>query len=105
MHVDGFVHYDIKPSNILLDIQFGQLTPVITDFGITRVIDQNLQVKAFEAVDINGASMSYAALEVFKRFRNHQSCTDEVLKAGDVYALSISSLQLLCRKNHLWQQQ
>ena len=37
MHQAGFSHNDIKPGNVLLDVDVnGQLMPVVCDFGITR---------------------------------------------------------------------
>lgn len=40
MHKNGFVHSDIKVSNILLDSDDGQdqVYAVLTDFGITQIV-------------------------------------------------------------------
>lgn len=40
IHSQGFVHWDIKPANVLLDKDF---VPYLTDFGSVRTI-QSLQV-------------------------------------------------------------
>lgn len=42
MHYSGFAHLDIKPDNILLEISdIGQLIPIITDFGISKLYDES----------------------------------------------------------------
>ena len=73
----------------------------IADFGISRVVTQeSLAVQAFKVSDLRGASVSYAAPDVFFRFR---SARDErnpnIWKAADVYALSITLLEMLKRKS------
>ena len=73
MHGDGIAHCDIKPANVLLDFDsHGGLIAVLTDYGISRVIsDEALQVSGFEASDLNGASLPYAAPEVLIRFQSN----------------------------------
>ena len=102
MHDTGFAHCDIKPANVLLDLNNqGQLTVAITDFGITRIIDQSvLQVSGFQSSQLQGASIAFAAPEVLTRFRkiiNEQDA--RIWKAGDVFALSASLLNMLKRQS------
>jgi len=42
-HKNGLIHRDLKPANIMLDISHGQLTPKITDFGLSKILDADHQ--------------------------------------------------------------
>ena len=101
MHESGFAHCDIKPANILLDYdaQNRTLSPIISDFGLTRVISKDsLKVSAFMTNDLRGASWSYAGPEVMMRFRNRsQELDSEVWKAGDVYAMGMTLYEMVTR--------
>jgi serine/threonine protein kinase len=103
MHHENVAHCDLKSANILLDLDPGKYTiiAVLADFGIARILDKNsIKVEAFEAAHVNGVSMAYAAPEAIKRYR-HKAPSDnlELLKASDVYSLSIILCELLCRGN------
>ena len=127
MHEQDIAHCDIKPANVLLEtgnMSGGErvLIPILTDFGIAQIVtSKSLGVGAFQVSELVGASVSYAAPDVFRRFRmrtplnsrtNSSGLSDAssasarlreptVMKAGDVYALGISLLEMLKRK-HAW---
>ena len=102
MHISGIAHCDVKPANALLDInrQTGQLILAISDFGIARVItDASLGVSAFVVSEVRGASVAYAAPDVFFRFRSRRDeRSADIWKAGDTYALSMTLLDMMMRK-------
>lgn len=104
MHAKGIAHCDIKPGNILLEPLEAKipdvLRPVITDFGISRIMKQDiLAVKAFHAVEQNAASFRYAAPEVLKAFRSrrplHGQDPSRTLAAIDVFSYSMLMLEVI----------
>ena len=104
MHQSGFTHNDIKPGNVLLDVDVnGQIMPVICDFGISRVIDANsLKVAAFNISELNGASISYAAPEVLYGLSHRVAERDpRNWIARDIFALGIS-IEEMIQRVHPW---
>ena len=102
MHESGFAHSDIKPGNVLLDVIDNELSPVVTDFGISRVISKDaISVRSFEVSDMSGASVPYAAPGAFYRMDRAIKFRDafqpEVIQADDSYSLAISLLEMLTR--------
>jgi serine/threonine protein kinase len=90
LHAVGISHNDLKPQNILLDITKDRLVCVITDFGISSVLNHDLlSVEAFVVANLRGVSLRYAPPEAIRRFRERQpssSATVDVFKAGDIYS-------------------
>jgi serine/threonine protein kinase len=100
IHEQNYVHCDLKPYNILLDVQQGNCINVaLTDFGFARILDHgSMKVQAFIPADLNGLSLSYAAPEVILRVKQRIADTDvAVWKAGDVYSMAIIILRSLKR--------
>jgi hypothetical protein len=101
MHSYDIVHCDIKPANCLLEESNGNLRLIIADFGISRIVSTSaMQVKAFVASTLKGASIFYAAPEVMLRYRGHYVADVPVIwKAGDIFALAVTMLELVIRGN------
>eukprot|EP00158_Paraphelidium_tribonemae_P000606 Partr_v1_DN22933_c0_g1_i1_m42581 len=95
MHTSGFAHCDIKPDNILMDMDSNTHVPycVLTDFGIARVLDGKvLQVAEVRVANQAGLSIAYAAPETLK---NYRSRTSGRFYHGDIYSLGIVILEIL----------
>jgi serine/threonine protein kinase len=101
MHNSDIVHCDIKPANCLLEEHNGKLRLIIADFGISRIVSTTaLQVEAFVTSNLKGASVVYAAPEVMQRFRGQIVSNDPIVwKAGDLFALAVTMLELTQRKS------
>src|SRR5690606_11848736 len=78
-HRNGILHRDVKPGNILLT-GFGQ--PVLTDFGLSIVAEQQ-EISA----GIDALTPNHAAPEVLEH--------GEATAAADVYALGSTAYMLL----------
>ena len=102
MIVLGIVHQDIKAANVLLEEHPTKgVQAVITDFGISNVVDDTiLTVKAFEVKNMRGLTVKYAPPEAIRRFRNkdRSKVPPGVAKAGDVYSFAIVIHAMISKK-------
>ncbi|MFF6996437.1 serine/threonine-protein kinase [Streptomyces sp. NPDC008313] len=80
VHEAGIVHRDVKPGNILLDAEG---TPYLTDFGISRLIDNAAQTRTEALV---GTAAYLAPEQVLGRPAG---------PAADIYALGLVVLECL----------
>jgi serine/threonine protein kinase, bacterial len=87
-HAAGVVHRDVKPENVLLDMQ-GPLGPggshraLLTDFGVAKLIDTPRQVKATKII----GTPDYLAPEIVEGLPPRA--------AVDIYALATVLYELL----------
>ncbi|KAI3635378.1 hypothetical protein MIR68_006944 [Amoeboaphelidium protococcarum] len=105
LHAIQVAHCDVKPANILLQTRGdGLLWPVMTDFGISQLLNpEGLQVKAFQVSSLRGISLSYASPESILLYRNLTPSSMILWTASDVYSVSIVILELLTR-SLVWNQ-
>ncbi|KAI3643678.1 hypothetical protein MP228_009842 [Amoeboaphelidium protococcarum] len=105
LHAIQVAHCDVKPANILLQTRGdGLLWPVMTDFGISQLLNpEGLQVKAFQVSSLRGISLSYASPESIVLYRNLTPSSMILWTASDVYSVSIVMLELLTR-SLVWNQ-
>ncbi len=80
VHASGFVHRDVKPSNILLE---HGLQPRLADYGIACALDRT-------ATTLSGRVIGTAAYLAPEQARG-----DPVTPAADVYALGLVLLETL----------
>ena len=107
MHNRGVTHNDIKPDNVLVDKSFetpgGELRCVLTDFGISQIINAKKAnvVATFKMIKIRGASAVYASPETFLRFIEGESSdidTPASYKASDVYSYAVTGYEIITRR-------
>ena len=101
MHSLSIVHGDIKPGNVLIHQEGETLVALLTDFGISRILDDKSNVVAgFQSHNLNGASFPYAGPEVlmFLRTNTISEASADILKAGDVYSLAAVMYEMLTKR-------
>lgn len=98
MHEKGFCHNDLKPGNILLEME-DRLNVVLTDFGISTVLKSRAEIiSTFNVKRIKGASISYAAPEVLKSLQSNTEIPEGSFVKNDIYAFGIILYELLGRR-------
>lgn len=88
VHGQNVVHRDLKPSNILLAKEAGIEIAKVTDFGLVKLVDMNLQKTATLA----GASLGYAPPE------QYEQGNQRVSRRTDVFSLAAVVYEMLTGK-------
>jgi serine/threonine protein kinase len=87
MHSRQVAHCDLKPQNILVEVQKDRPHFLLTDFGISKILtDEYLASAAFQIRNLRGLTVSYAAPDALQRFRQKAPCRAIQEKAGDLYS-------------------
>nr|KYP31537.1 putative receptor-like protein kinase At5g39030 family [Cajanus cajan] len=80
------IHYDIKPENVLLDLNLG---PKVADFGLAKLCSRGSNV----SVNTNfRGTVGYAAPEMWKPYPVTHKC--------DVYSFGILLFEIIGRRRH-----
>jgi tRNA A-37 threonylcarbamoyl transferase component Bud32 len=84
LHGNNIVHRDVKPGNIMLDKASGDVRPIITDFGLAKVLgDPSLISQSAVA-----GTFAYIAPEQIEARR-------DIDGRADIYALGVMTYQML----------
>lgn len=86
-HTRGYIHRDIKESNILIASDTQKLTAKLTDFGLAKSFTQSGMSGITMAGDMAG-TFAYMPPEQIRDFRN-------VLPTSDIYAIGMTAYSLL----------
>jgi serine/threonine protein kinase len=96
MHSKGYIHNDIKPANILLDGDKEEpLFPVVTDFGISHILNSAFVAAGFRKKNVRAGTPEYCSPEVLKSFLTKEMVSN--IKS-DVYSFGILLIELFTRK-------
>jgi serine/threonine protein kinase len=87
-HRLGLVHRDLKPGNVLLAAQDGQIVPKVTDFGLARLLDDGSSPVRTRT----GATMGTPAYMAPEQVRDAHG----VDARADVFALGAILYELVC---------
>ncbi|HVH48013.1 MAG TPA: serine/threonine-protein kinase [Labilithrix sp.] len=88
VHKQKVVHRDLKPSNILLATEAGTEVAKVTDFGLVKLVDVNLQKTSALA----GASLGYAPPE------QYEQGNQRVSPRTDIFSLAAVVFEMLTGK-------
>jgi serine/threonine protein kinase len=97
MHSYYLAHCDLKPQNILVELENGVPSCFLTDFGITQILSEKIiATKAFHVINLRGLSTHYAAPEAFRNFRAKKHVRVD-FKAYDIYSFGCIAYEVLAR--------
>ncbi|KAI3660968.1 hypothetical protein MP638_004744 [Amoeboaphelidium occidentale] len=86
MHSHYLAHCDIKPQNILMEVENGVPSCFLTDFGITQILSEDIIAsRMFRITNLRGLSVNYASPEAFKNFRSKRYVRVD-FKKYDIYS-------------------
>jgi serine/threonine protein kinase len=85
VHAQKVVHRDLKPSNILLATEQGAEVAKVTDFGLVKLVDINVQ----RTTTLAGASLGYAPPE------QYETGNQRVTPRTDVFSLAAIVYEML----------
>ncbi|MGH7329267.1 MAG: serine/threonine-protein kinase, partial [Polyangiaceae bacterium] len=88
VHAQKVVHRDLKPSNILLATEAGAEIAKVTDFGLVKLVEMNMQ----KTTTLAGASLGYAPPE------QYEQGNERVGVRTDVFSLAAIAFEMLAGK-------
>ena len=90
IHQAGIAHRDVKPANVLVKRVGGEISPLITDFGVSRLVG-NTATALSQVI----GTPSYMAPECSVRKPSDPAERDRQAEASDVYALGVTLFEML----------
>ena len=104
MHDQQIAHRDLKPENCLLEQRHDRIYALLTDFGVSQVLQEKLNIASnFNTRAQNAATIRYAAPEVLRDFRSgRQESNSTVNKAADVFSFGALVFAVTARA-HPWE--
>ena len=88
LHSEGIIHRDLKPQNVLIVQHEGRYWPLITDFGISKQLDEGQSSAVSNSV--LGGTRAYASPEQLKE--------RTIRKNTDLWSFGVIAYQMLVGK-------
>ena len=88
LHSEGIIHRDLKPQNVLIVQHEGRYWPLITDFGISKQLDEGQSSAVSNSV--LGGTRAYASPEQLKE--------RTIRKNTDLWSFGVIAFQMLVGK-------
>jgi serine/threonine protein kinase len=98
MHSYYLAHCDLKPQNVLIEVENGRPSCYLTDFGITQVLSETIIAsRMFNVINLRGLSVYYASPEAFINFREKKFVSVD-FKKYDIYSFACVLYELISQK-------
>ncbi|KAI3656126.1 hypothetical protein MP638_007547 [Amoeboaphelidium occidentale] len=98
MHSYYLAHCDVKPQNVLIEVENGRPSCYLTDFGITQVLSETIIAsRMFNVINLRGLSVYYASPEAFINFREKKFLSVD-FKKYDIYSFACVLYELISQK-------
>ncbi|KAI3655739.1 hypothetical protein MP638_007033 [Amoeboaphelidium occidentale] len=99
MHSYYLAHCDLKPQNILVEVDNEVPSCFLTDFGITQVLSMNIVASnLFSVTNLRGLSVHYASPEAFTNFRTKKHVSVD-FKKYDIFSFGCLLYELFIRRS------
>jgi serine/threonine protein kinase len=96
IHGKKIVHCDLKPQNILLEMDDGALHAYLSDFGMSKIVQETNVISSLKIVNKNGLTIRYAAPECLMQV--NLGTKFEKISKTDIYSLGIMMWEMFTRK-------
>ena len=89
-HQKGVIHRDLKPNNVLVELQEGVPVPKVIDFGVAKAINQELA-----SLTVDSLPMQMVGTPIYMSPEQAHLSGQDIDTRSDVYSLGVMLYELL----------